>query len=130
MPRLASDTEATAWLVAEVPALRPPSDEHLKTFDELLPYVVFESDFTRSFAARVRAGDGREVQSFLAAIEPLFTTKIDPPANDPVWNLAAVAFVQGLQRDRDVVALTRAQMGPNTMRAFDGFFGRPNPTRA
>jgi hypothetical protein len=46
-PCPASDPEAIAWLVAEVPALRPLSDEHLNTFDELLPYVVFESNFTR-----------------------------------------------------------------------------------
>jgi hypothetical protein len=129
VPRPASDAEAVAWLVAEVPALRPLSDEHLKTFGELLPYVAFESDFTRWFAARVRAGDWGEVQSFLAAIEPLLTTEIDPPANDPVWNLAAVAFVEALRQDRDVVALIRAGMGPNTMRAFDGCFGESQSMR-
>jgi hypothetical protein len=119
MARPTSDAEAIAWLVAQVPAFGSMVEEHLATFDELLPYVVFEDDFTRWFAARVRAGDEPEVRSFLSVVERLLTTEADPPASDHVWNLAAVAFVEGLQNEAGVVASARSRMGPNTTRAFD-----------
>jgi hypothetical protein len=44
----------------------------------------------------VRAGDDDPAQRFVAAIEPLMTTDIEPPASDRVWNPAGVCFVEGL----------------------------------
>jgi hypothetical protein len=61
----------------------------------------------------------------VAAIEPLMTTGVEPPANDRVWNLAGVAFVEGLvmQGDvDDVIDVARPWRGPNTSRDFDRMF--------
>jgi hypothetical protein len=118
--RPATETDAIVWLVAEVPELRPLLDEHLDYYDgELLPYVVFESDFLRWFIERVRTGDTEPARRFLAAIEPLLTTDVNPAANDHVWNMAVVCLVEGLQNDRDVIDATRPWMGPHTSRAFE-----------
>ncbi len=83
---------------------------------ELLPYVVFESDFLRWFVERVRTGDHEPARRFADAVEPLMTTNIKPPANDRVWNLAGVCFVEGLvmNGDDDVINIARQWMGPNT----------------
>lgn len=104
--------------------LRPLLEEHVADNDEVLAYLVFEGDFLRWFIARVRAGDHEPAQRFVAAIEPLMTTNVHPPANDRVWNLAGVAFVEGLvlQDDvDDVIATARLWMGPNTSRDFDTY---------
>jgi hypothetical protein len=116
LERPASEAGAIAWLVDQVPELRPLLDEHLAYYEELLPYVVFESDFLRWFVKCVRSGDDAPAKRFVEAIEPLMTTTIKPPANDRVWNLAAVCFVEGLvmQGDDDVVERARPWMGPNT----------------
>jgi hypothetical protein len=117
--RPATEAKAIAWLVAEVPELRPLLDEHLEdNDDELLPYVAFEGAFLRWFIDQVRNGDRELARRFVEAIEPLMTTDVEPPANDRVWNLAAVCFVEGLQPDDDVVDAARAWMGPNTAKAF------------
>lgn len=84
--------------------------------------MVFEGDFLRWFVDRVRAGDNEPARRFVAAIETLMTTDVDPPANDRVWNLAAVCFVEGLQTDRDVIAAARPWMGPNTAKDADLFY--------
>jgi hypothetical protein len=115
--RPATEADAIAWLVAQVPELRALLDEHLADNDELLPYVVFESNFLRWFIDRVRSGDRDPARRFVAAIEPLLTTILDPPANDRVWNLAGVCFVEGLHNDHDVIDAVRAWMGPNTTRS-------------
>jgi hypothetical protein len=98
--RPTNEAEAIAWLVERVPELRPLLDEHVRDMDELLPYVVFESDFRRWFVSAVRAGDHDPARRFVEAVEPLMTTTVKPPANDRVWNLAAVCFVEGLVRNR------------------------------
>jgi hypothetical protein len=131
--RPANEAEAIAWLVERVPELRPLLDEHLADNDELLPYVVFESDFLRWFVKSVRAGDDAPAKRFVEAIEPLMTTNINPPANDCVWNLAGVAFVEGLvmQGDvDDVIATARPWMGPNTRRDFDSYHSGDLPPTA
>ena len=79
--RPATETDAIVWLVAEVPELRPLLDEHLEDYDgELLRHVVLESDFLRWLIERVRAGDTEPARRFLAAIEPLLTTDVNPAA--------------------------------------------------
>ena len=123
--RPATEADAIGWLVAEVPELGPLLDQHIRDNGGwLLPYVVFKSDFLRWFIARVRGGDSEPAQRFVAAIEPLMTTDVEPSANDRVWNLAGVCFVEGLQNDRDVVAAARLWMGPNTSKAFEPATGR------
>jgi hypothetical protein len=121
--RPATDSAAIAWLVAEVPELGPLLDSHLAENEELLSYLVFEGEFLRWFIERVRSGDGEAARRFVAAIEPLMTTDAEPPATDPVWNLAGVCFVEALQNDEDVVVAARPWMGPNTARAFELILG-------
>jgi hypothetical protein len=114
--RPSNEAEAIAWLVEQVPELRSLLDEHLADNGELLPYVVFESDFLRWFIDRARRGDSERARRFVEAIEPLMTTDIKPPANDRVWNLAGVCFVEALvmNGDDDVIEVARRWMGPNT----------------
>jgi hypothetical protein len=45
--RATTEAEAIAWLIDQVPELRPLVDEHIADNDELLSYVVFEGDFLR-----------------------------------------------------------------------------------
>ena len=49
-----TEADVIAWLVGQVPELGPLLDEHVSFNGELLPYVVFESDFLRWFIERVR----------------------------------------------------------------------------
>ena len=102
-----TETDAIAWLVVQVPELSPLLDEHVSFNGELLPYVVFESDFLRWFIGRVRGGESEPARRFVSAIELLMTTDVVPPANDRVWNLAGVCFIEGLQNDSDVVDAVR-----------------------
>ena len=123
--RPTSEAEAIAWLVDQSPELRPLLDEHIADNEELLAYVVFEGDFLRWFVDRVRTGDHEPAERFVAAIEPLMTTQVDPPANDCVWNLAGVAFVEGLVmagNADDVITTASPWMGPDTRRDFDRTF--------
>lgn len=73
-----TEAEAIAWLVDQVPELRPAFDEHLKDHDEVLPYVVFEGDFLRWFIARVERGDQGPARRFVVPIEPLLMTEAVP----------------------------------------------------
>lgn len=113
-----TDTDAIAWLVRQVPELSPLLDEHVSFNGELLPYVVFETDFLRWFIGCVRGGESEPARRFVSAIELLMTTDVVPPANDRVWNLAGACFIEGLQNDQDVVDAVRPWMGPNTSTAF------------
>lgn len=99
----------------QVPELRTLLDDHVAFYEELLPYVAFEGDFLRWFVS-LRSGEDEPAKRFVEAIEPLMTTNIEPPANDRVWNLAGVCFVEGLvmQGDDDVLERARPWMGPNT----------------
>jgi hypothetical protein len=117
--RPTTDADAIAWLVAEVAELGALLQEHLEDNGELLPYLVFEGEFLRWFVDRVRSGDDEPAHRFLAAVEPLLTTDVEPPAYDSVWNLAAVSFAEGLQNDRDVIDAIRPWMGPNTTKAIE-----------
>ena len=120
-----SDEHATIlWLVEIVPELRPLLEAHAKYYDEVLPYLVFESDFTGWVIERVRAGDLDPARRFVDAVEVLMTTSVEPPANDPVWNLAGVAFVESLALDgdwADAVPTIRSWMGPRTAGDFDAY---------
>jgi hypothetical protein len=120
-----SDERATiSWLVEIVPELRPLLEEHVACYDEVLPYVVFESDFTRWVIERVRAGDHEPARRFVDAVEVLMTTSVEPSADDPVWNLAGVAFVESLALDgdwADAVPTIRSWMGPRTVRDFEAY---------
>jgi hypothetical protein len=116
--RPANESDAIAFMVNHAPELRPLLDEHVATFGQLLPYVVFETDFTRWFVERIRAGDEDAPKRFAAAVETLMRTDADPPASDPVWNLGAVSFVEALQRHPDGPAVGLPWMGFNTLRAF------------
>jgi hypothetical protein len=79
-------------LVAEVPELRPLLDEHVADTDEILPYVVFEGDFTRWFCDGVLAGaDPEPLRRFAASVE----VSLDHP-KDGVWNLAGIVFSERL----------------------------------
>jgi hypothetical protein len=122
--RPATEAEAIDWLVSQVLELRPLLDEHMAYYEELLSYVVFEGDFLRWFVDRVRAGDQDPAERFVAAIEPLLTTTVRPPADDRVWNLAGVCFVEGpvMQGDDDVIEASRPWMGPNTVADIDRMY--------
>jgi len=123
--RATTEAEAIAWLVDQVPELRPLLDDHVAYNDELLSYLAFEGEFLRWFVERVRAGDDDPAQRFVAAVEPLLTTDVEPPADDRVWNLAGVCFVEGLVMEGtwdDVVTRARDWMGPNTSRNIDREF--------
>jgi hypothetical protein len=120
--RPATEADAINWLVAEVPELGPLLNEHLADNGELLPYLVF-GDFVRWFIDRVRSGDDRPAWRFVVAIEPLMAIGVAPAANDRVWNLAGVCFIEGLQQDDDVVGAARPWMGPNTSRALNTILG-------
>lgn len=117
--RPSTDADAIAWLVAQVPELTPLLDEHVAFYEELLPYVLFESDFVRWFIDRVKSGDIEPARRFIESAEPRLTTDVVPPACDRVWNLAAVCLVEGLRNEKDVVAPARPWMAPNTSKAFD-----------
>jgi hypothetical protein len=114
-----NETEAIAWLVAEVAELGPLLDAHVSFNDGLLPYALFESDFLRWFTERVRSGESDPARRLVSAIELLMTTDVEPPANDRVWNLAGVCFVEALQNDQDIIDAVRSWMGPNTTKAFE-----------
>jgi hypothetical protein len=122
MARPENEDQAISWLVGEVPELRALLDEHLEFYEELLSYLVF-ADFTRWFADRVRAEDTPAARSYLGAVEPLLTTSVTPPAKDSVWNLAAVAFVEALGLDREVIARARPWMGPSTRKLIEADYG-------
>src|ERR671930_473529 len=122
--RPASEAEAIGYLVERVPALRPLLDAHLADHGELLPYVLFESDFMRWFGARAREpGAPDALRAFVDAVEVLMTTDAEPPSSDPVWNLAGVAFVEHLAL-ADVEALHRTGpwLGPATLLSFEQHF--------
>jgi hypothetical protein len=125
-PRPTTEAEAIAWIVDRVPELRSVLDEHLAdNYGEVLTYLAFENEFLRWFVDRVRAGDHDPAERFVAAIEPLMTTDVEPPSDDRVWNLAAVCFVEALVTQAswdDVIETARAWMGPNTMRDIDQMF--------
>ena len=108
MRRPRDEAEAIAWIVEQVPELRPLLDQHLAEYGELLPYVVFESDFLRWFTERVRSGDHEPARRFVEAIEPLMS--------DRVRNLADICFVEALvmNGDDDVIEAARPWMGPTT----------------
>jgi hypothetical protein len=120
-----SEADAIGWLVSEVPELQPLLDEHLADNGELLPYLVFEGSFVRWLIERVGSGDEDAARRFVDAVEPLLTTDVEPPANDRVWNLAGVCFVENLQArerspsDQPIVGTIRGWVGPNTSRAFE-----------
>lgn len=116
--RPTTDAGAVEWLAAKVPDLAPLMDQHITDYDELLPYVLFEGEFLPWFTERVRHGDDEAARAFVRAIEQLMTTDVEPPANDSVWNLSGVCFVEGLRNDQDVVEAARPWMGPNTLKAF------------
>jgi hypothetical protein len=123
--RPTDEAEAIGWLVRNVPERLPILDEHVAYNDELLRYVVFEGDFLRWFAERVRAGHDEPAQRFVAAIERLMRTDVKPPAEDPVWTLAAVCFAEGLVMAGtvdDVIERARPWMGPNTSHDVDRMF--------
>jgi hypothetical protein len=123
--RPSNEAEAIVWLVDHVPELRPLLNEHVAYNEELLAYVVFEGEFLRWFVDRVRAGDHEPAARFVAAIEPLMTTQVEPPANDRVWNLAGVCFVEGIVMQGscdDVIETARPWMGPRTSGDVDRMF--------
>jgi len=134
--RPTSEAGAISYLVERVPALRPLLDAHLAEYGELLPYAAFESDFMRWFAYRAREPAARDtLRAFVDAVEVLMTTDAEPPASDPVWNLAGVAFVEHLGLG-DVETLRRVGpwLGPETFRALERQFPRalgrdPQPAR-
>lgn len=114
--------DAILFIVERMPELRPLYEEHLRFNDELLPYVLFEGDFTVWLRDHVRSGDqGDAVARFLDVIEILMTTESQPPADDPVWNLAGVAFVESLVLggEHDVLELIAPLVGPSTARDIE-----------
>jgi hypothetical protein len=116
--RPANEVDAIADLVNAVPELRPFLEEHVATYGELLPYVILESDFTQWFFERVRAGDRDAPQRFAAAVEPMLRTSANPPADDRIWNLIGVGFIEGLRTRTDVLVPAQRWLGPNTRRAL------------
>jgi hypothetical protein len=124
--RPTTEAEAISWLVDRVPELGQLLDEHVAFNDELLPYVVFEGDFIRWVVDQVRGGSHEAAARFVDAVEPLMTTDVEPAANDRVWNLAAVCFVEGLVMQGfwdDVIEIARPWMGPNTSSEIDRMLG-------
>ncbi|MDA0167909.1 hypothetical protein OJ998_02335 [Solirubrobacter taibaiensis] len=100
-----SDEQATIlWLVEIVPELRPLLEEHLECYDEVLPYVVFESDFTGWVIERARGGDHEQARRFVESL-----------ALDDCW--------------ADVVSTIRSWMGPRTARDFDAYLQPPTATQ-
>ena len=68
-PRPTNEAEVITWLVERVPELRPLLEQHLADMDdELLPYVVFESDFLCWFVNAVRGGDDEAARRFTEAL--------------------------------------------------------------
>ncbi len=123
--RPTSEAEAVSYLVERVPALRPLLDAHLAEYGELLPYLVFESDFMSWFAAKAREPSAAqdELRVFVDAVEVLMTTDAEPPASDPVWNLAGVAFVEHLALgDVEVLHRVGPWLGPETFRDLEKHF--------
>jgi hypothetical protein len=121
--RPTDELSAIEWLVSEMPELRPVLDEHVADNDEVLSYPAF-ADFMRWLVDRVRAGDHAAASRFVAAVESLMTTSAQPPASDPVWNLAGVEFVESLAVDpdwKDVVPTIREWMCPRTAADFDSY---------
>jgi hypothetical protein len=119
------ESEAIASLVEKVPELRPLLDQHVADNDELLPYVVFESDFIRWLVDRVRSGDLEPAERFVAAVEPLLATGVEAPATDRVHSLAWICFVEGLVMQGfwdDVIETARPWMGPVTTLGIDWMF--------
>ena len=123
--RPSNEAESIIWLVDQVPELGPLLEEHVTFNEELLAYVLFEGDFLGWFVERVRAGDYEPAARFVAAIEPLMTTEVEPAADDRVWNLTAVCFVEGMVMQGtwdDVIETARPWMGRNTSRDVDRQF--------
>lgn len=113
MARPTTDEGAIRFLVTEVPELRPLLEEHVADNDGVLPYVVFESDFTRWFCEGVLAdADLEPLRRFAAAVELL----LDHP-KDGVWNLAGVAFSEPLavgKREQRAAKKAWDWLGPAT----------------
>lgn len=116
-----TEVAAIDWMVEHVPELAPLLHAHLDYNEELLPYVVFEGDFTRWFIDAVRRGNDHMARRFCDAIETLLATETDPPGDDPVWNLAGVAFTEALVMggENDVIARARRWFGEATSRDID-----------
>ncbi|WP_205697556.1 hypothetical protein [Conexibacter sp. SYSU D00693] len=119
--RPATEVAAIDWLVEQVPELAPILDAHMDYMEELLSYVVFESDFTRWFVDAVKTGNDHMARRFCDAIEWLMATKTEPAADDPVWNLAGVCFTEALVMggEDEVVARARPWFGEATTRDID-----------
>ncbi len=111
--------DAVSWLATCVPQLAPVLREHEREYDEVLPYVVFESGYMSWFERTVRSGgDAPAVQDFLRCIDVL----LDGPADD-VADLAGIGFVEHLVQGggTDVLRLVDDALGPATRRALIAF---------
>jgi hypothetical protein len=118
--RPATEVAAIDFLVQRVPELAPLIEAHLDDNHELLPYLVFD-DFTRWFIEAVKAGNDDAARSFCEAVETLMATAADPPADDRVWNLTAVAFTEALVLGGEYEVIERAEkwLGPAAKKQID-----------
>ena len=125
--RPSSNLEAIEFLVLRVPALRPTLAEHIADNTEVLSYLAF-ADFNRWFCAGVRADHSEaELRAFADAVEVLLTTDLEPPAHDPVWNLAAVCTEDSDWIDADVLARIADWLGPATKESLKPYLSAGNP---
>jgi len=83
--------EVVTMLVKTVPEFAATLDEHVKTFDELLPHVLF-GDLTRFVTEAHNAGEDELVERCLRFLGDALTH------GDPkVTNLVQVSFIENMQ---------------------------------
>lgn len=104
--------------VSELPELQSIEADHLDAYDGLLPYLLL-ADLVRWYEDRVRAGDSDLARRFLAIVELLLTTDVEPPVSDQVWNLMAVSFTESMRDGQRTVAESMVWIGPRTRRMLE-----------
>jgi hypothetical protein len=116
LPR--TQPEFVNWLVDRHPGLAPALEEHLATYDELLPHVFF-GDVTRY--ASVLAQEGRETAELDRLLADL-NNALSGGTEDEVGNLVWASFVenaQGVAGDDEEKLRTQLTAFPDLARALD-----------
>jgi hypothetical protein len=107
--------EFVNWLVDRHPGLAPVLEEHLATYDELLPHVFF-GDVTRYALSLARDGEIDELNRLLGDLDAALDE-----SEDEVANLVSVSFVENASTDEDEPLRTGLRGFPHLARALNHY---------